>query len=132
MVMSAETDIAEIIRRLFEWGGLPDDAKKTAVAYTVRARVDSLEAAVTVEVASPDTPPLPPPPPPTPRGLSWQGSVPPQKWMNFYTRVLSRFVTAPGLTLEVRFSVPDASPAQADETRTALRELGLSEDLESS
>src|SRR5262249_26479687 len=31
MVMSAETETAEIIRRrLFEWGGLPDEARKTA------------------------------------------------------------------------------------------------------
>ena len=32
--MSAETDHAEIIRRrLFDWSGLPDEAKKTAAAY---------------------------------------------------------------------------------------------------
>jgi predicted AAA+ superfamily ATPase len=34
VVMSAETETAEIIRRrLFEWNGLPDDARKTAAAY---------------------------------------------------------------------------------------------------
>ncbi len=34
IMMSAETEIAEIIRRrLFEWGGLPDDARKTAAEY---------------------------------------------------------------------------------------------------
>ena len=34
IIMSAETETSEIIRRrLFEWGGLPDDAKKTAAAY---------------------------------------------------------------------------------------------------
>ena len=34
IIMSAETELAEIIRRrLFEWGGIPDDARKTARAY---------------------------------------------------------------------------------------------------
>ena len=34
MIMSAELETSEIIRRrLFEWGGLPDDAKKTAAEY---------------------------------------------------------------------------------------------------
>ena len=34
VIMSAETDHAEIIRRrLFDWGGLPEDAKNTASAY---------------------------------------------------------------------------------------------------
>jgi hypothetical protein len=34
MIMSAESETSEIIRRrLFEWGGLPDDAKKTAAEY---------------------------------------------------------------------------------------------------
>ena len=34
VIMSAETDHAEIIRRrLFDWSGLPDEAKKTAAAY---------------------------------------------------------------------------------------------------
>ena len=34
ILLSAEADAAEIIRRrLFEWGGLPDEARKTASAY---------------------------------------------------------------------------------------------------
>jgi hypothetical protein len=34
VIMSADTDHAEIIRRrLFDWGGLPDEAKKTAASY---------------------------------------------------------------------------------------------------
>jgi predicted AAA+ superfamily ATPase len=34
MIMSVETETSEIIRRrLFEWGGLPDDGKKTAAEY---------------------------------------------------------------------------------------------------
>jgi hypothetical protein len=59
--------------------------------------------------------------------------VPAQKWTNFYTKVLSRFTATPGLKLTVRFEVPPESTvteAQIEETRTALRELGLDENLE--
>src|SRR5262249_30519484 len=30
------------------------------------------------------------------RKIAWSGEIAPQKWMNFYTRVLSRFVTGSG------------------------------------
>src|SRR5438874_9725574 len=68
-----------------------------------------------------------------PKGVRWQGNVPPQKWMNFCTKVLSRFASTPGLRLTVSFEVlPESSVtrAQIEETRTALRELGLEESLE--
>jgi hypothetical protein len=60
--------------------------------------------------------------------IRWSGVVPPQKWMNFYTKVLSRFVSSKDLRLEVSFEVPvDRNNAQsrADETRSGLKELGL-------
>ena len=48
--------------------------------------------------------------------------------MNFYTRVLARFATQTGLRLQVRFEVAEGvSLQQAEETRVALRELGLDE-----
>jgi hypothetical protein len=62
------------------------------------------------------------------RTIRWRGTVPPQKWMNFYTKVLTRFAASPGLQLEVSFEVPvdrDQAPAKADETRAGLKELGL-------
>lgn len=63
----------------------------------------------------------------------WEGEVPPQKWMNFYTKVLSRFVNTPGLKLTVRFGVPmegDKAHAKADEARGGLRDLGLEGDVD--
>src|SRR5208283_5278652 len=40
--------------------------------------------------------------------LRWSGDVPAQKWMNFYTKVLSRFATTKSLRLTVAIEVaPD-------------------------
>ena len=54
-----------------------------------------------------------------------------QKWMNFYTKVLAKYATDNSLTLRVTFDAnPDAgiSKERADETKSALRELGLDVD----
>ena len=79
-------------------------------------------------------------PPPEPgttaeaiQGFRWTGEVSPQKWMNFYTKVLARFATAEGLRLKLTADVqPDGgvSKAKIEETKVALRELGLAEDVE--
>ena len=66
------------------------------------------------------------------KSLRWSGEVPPQKWMNFYTKVLSRFATGKGLRLSVTVDIaPEGgiSSQTVQETKTALRELGLNEDL---
>jgi predicted AAA+ superfamily ATPase len=66
------------------------------------------------------------------RLVSWRGTVPPQKWMNFYTKVLTRFAALPDLKLEVSFQVPldpDQADAKADEARSGLKELGLGDDV---
>lgn len=101
--------------------------------YTIGVQAADIAATIQVHVADSSVPPPPPPPPPLPKAVSWQGDVPPQKWMNFYTKVLSRFATTPGLKLQVRFDLPadgTITDAKLEETRIALRELGLSETLE--
>ena len=65
-------------------------------------------------------------------GLAWTGEIPPQKWMNFYTKVLSKFASARGLKLTVKVEVsPEGgvSKQKLDETKSALRELGLNDDV---
>jgi hypothetical protein len=65
-------------------------------------------------------------------GFQWTGEVSPQKWMNFYTKVLSRFATGGGLKLTVTVEVAPpggTSMSKVEETRVALRELGLIEDM---
>jgi hypothetical protein len=52
--------------------------------------------------------------------------------MNFYTKVLSRFSNSGGLKIRVTVDVSPAggvSTGSLDETRSALRELGATEDL---
>lgn len=74
------------------------------------------------------------PPPPSVRSIAafrWEGDVPWQKWSQFYSKVFSRFSTK-GLKLRVLVEVAPmggVSEQEAQETRTALRELGLADDL---
>ena len=76
------------------------------------------------------------PAPPGPQNYArivWEGDIPPQKWMNFYTKVLSRFATEPGLgvSLQVYVEPPGGVSLQkVEETRVALRDLGLSDHVE--
>ena len=64
--------------------------------------------------------------------IRWQGEVAPQKWMNFYTKVLSRFASTEGLKLKVTFEVPadnEQGQAKVEEARSGLKELGLDDDV---
>jgi hypothetical protein len=64
--------------------------------------------------------------------LGWSGEVPPQKWMNFYTKVLAKYASTKGLKVKISVEVgPDegVSKTKAEETRAALRELGLNDEL---
>ena len=69
----------------------------------------------------------------TPAGKStirWSGIVPPQKWMNFYTKVVSKHAANPDLRLTVSFEVAvseEEFSTREQEARAALRELGLDE-----
>ena len=60
--------------------------------------------------------------------MIWRGEVPPQKWMNFYMKVLSKFAVGGGLKLKVTAEIAPpggVTAQQAEETRQSLRELGL-------
>ena len=70
------------------------------------------------------------PPARLPGLIHWTGTIPPQKWMTFYTKVLSRFANTQGLKLRVDFQVPaPADEAQAkalaEAAQAGLRDLGL-------
>jgi len=67
------------------------------------------------------------------RALKWTGEIPPQKWMNFYTKVLSKLVAAGGLKVTVSIqSSPEGGVGdrQAEDVKTALRGLGLNDSVD--
>ncbi len=67
------------------------------------------------------------------RSLKWTGAITPQKWMNFYTRVLSKFAANKDLKLTLKVSVSvegDVSTQKMEETKVALQELGLDGEIE--
>jgi hypothetical protein len=100
--------------------------------HTVRAEAEGYEAIAEVRIAAKDDPVEPPPQ--GKHNIRWRGSIPPQKWMNFYTKVLSKFATLPDLKLEVSFEAKvdrEQADAKAHETKAALRELGLDDGVTS-
>jgi len=89
-------------------------------------------ANVTIGVKGKSQPPTTVKPGPEAGTLSWSGEVPPQKWMNFYTRVISKFASDKNLKLKVSIEAsPESgiSKQKIEETKVALRELGLNDDL---
>ena len=83
--------------------------------------------------SSQTSPPPPPPPPPGATQLTWEGEVPAQKWMNFYTKVLTRFAANKALKLTVRVELATGVPIPAqkvEDMKVSLRELSLKDDVE--
>jgi hypothetical protein len=65
-------------------------------------------------------------------GLTWSGEVPSQKWMNFYTKVLTKLGSGNDLSLSVKVACKPKgglSKQKLEEVRSALRELGLDDKL---
>ena len=109
--------------------GAPQPAPGTSPAHSAAAPTG---AAMDGTTARPRSTSEPPPPGLEIGGFRWTGEISPQKWMNFYTKVLSRFATAGGLTLTVTVDVEPpggTSMSKVEETKVALRELGLPENV---
>jgi hypothetical protein len=65
--------------------------------------------------------------------ISWRGEVPAQKWMNFYTRVLTKLGVGDRLklTVNVEYKLEDgANKQKISDVKSALREMGLSDRLD--
>ncbi len=108
-------------------------AGDTGGLFNVNAKAGACEAFAEVRVTTANEPITPPPLLPADRYLRWRGIVPSQKWMNFYTKVLSKFANTPGLKIEVSFEVKidkDHADSKAAETRSGLKELGLDDHIE--
>lgn len=123
-------------------------AGPVAGSFTVTAQVGERTAHAVILVSSavmggddgkktPDPKPLPPSPslplPAKTTRLTWNGDIPAQKWMNFYTRVLSRFAQGHNLKLSLHVEVAQEagiSEQKIEETRGALKELGLNGEVQ--
>jgi hypothetical protein len=65
--------------------------------------------------------------------ISWRGELPAQKWMNFYTRVLTKLGVGDRLklTVNVEYKLEEgANKQKINDVKSALRELGLSDRLD--
>ena len=104
--------------------------------FVVTASAGPIKGSATAIVAKPGTTPTPVTPTPvTPGVLRWTGEIPHQKWMNFYTKVLSKFATGKGLKLTLSVEVaPEGgvSVQKVEETKVALQELGLDPNVRTS
>lgn len=101
--------------------------------YIVSAQVDNIKAEARISVSSEKSESTKPEITKTDsRGLNWSGEIPPLKWMNFYTKVIAKFANMSGLKIRVNLDVPsteELSTQKIEETKLALKELGLNEDL---
>lgn len=112
-------------------------ARESSGEYEVKASAQGQVARARVTIFKrPVSPPPPGPgPQPTPKitGLAWRGKVIGQKWMNFYTKVLTRFVTDHTLDIELHVKITRSegiSAQKIDEMKAALRELGLNDEMQ--
>jgi uncharacterized protein DUF499 len=87
---------------------------------------------VNIQPVSSPEPPAKPALATTASRMTWTGEIPAQKWTNFYTKVLTKYSLGKGLkiTLQLEVSLENGiSPQKIEETKMALRELGLSDDI---
>ena len=102
--------------------------------FVITATVGGITGSVNLTIAKEGTIPPKPSKPPVEgiNRLFWNGEVPAQKWMNFYTKVLSKFAGGKGLKITINVEVsPEGgvSTQKIEETKVALRELGLQDDI---
>ena len=118
-------------RGLFQAGG-------DAGQFTISALVGEFRAVANIgikegQVQPPPQPVTNPQPPPSQiRRVSWQGAIPWQKWTIFYNKVLARFATGFSMRLIVQVDVSSdtgISTQKIDETRAALNELGMADNI---
>jgi hypothetical protein len=89
-------------------------------------------AGVNVQPVSDPAPPSKSAPTMTASRMTWTGEIPAQKWTNFYTKVLTKYSSGKGLKITLQLEVTPEngiSPQKIEETKMALRELGLSDDV---
>ena len=105
-------------------GNFTAGVKETEASVTVKSH--GISATLPLKIT------ITPPPQKKPERMEWTGEVQPQKWMNFYTKVLGRFATKKGLKVTINIEVLEKdgiSESTVEETKSALRELGLNDEI---
>ena len=110
--------------------------------YLVTVQVDNLQAETKVKVRQPATITTPGgdenkageehPSGYTEKKIQWSGVIPPRKWNTFYLKIISKLANSPGLTVRVSLEAPaegESASAKIEDIKSALRELGLDEDV---
>jgi hypothetical protein len=102
--------------------------------YTVTSRVGNTEAQAQIRVARKTDQDDDDDAEKKVKVIRWQGSMPPQKWTNFYMKVISPFASTAGLILRVEVEMPpekneQQAKAQLEKIRNALRDLGLDDSV---
>ncbi|MEA1991061.1 MAG: hypothetical protein U9N58_02550 [Thermodesulfobacteriota bacterium] len=100
------------------------------VSIKSEGKVGTAEVTIAEEQTSE---PEPPPLLTGPQKLTWSGELAPQKWTNLYMKVLTKLVS--GGDLKIRVSIEAtlkeaAADQQVEETKAALRGLGLDDNVE--
>ena len=111
--------------------------EETEGVYKVTATSNGISSTSTVTVQKKDEskPPTDPPVKQLIQGktkISWSGQIDTKKWNVFYTKVLAKFASNPNLKITIKFEVEDdgsSGEQKKEETKTALRELGLEENI---
>ncbi|HQC72223.1 MAG TPA: AAA family ATPase, partial [Candidatus Competibacteraceae bacterium] len=122
-------------------------ASDTPGSYRVTVQVESLQAEANVRVKPPVTTTY------TASGgeqsqageehpsdygekkIQWSGTIPFRDWMKFYTKVITKLTSSPRLTLHVSLEAPaegESASAKIEDIKSALRELGLDENVKQS
>ncbi len=97
--------------------------------FIITAEADGLTSTSAVSIAKEENQP---PPPIKSKKLTWSGEVAHQKWTNFYMKVLTKLVSGGDLKLNVSVEATmkdGVTDQQIDETKTALRGLGLHDEV---
>ncbi len=107
-------------------------ADKEEGTFKITASVDKLNAYAEIIISKEKEPPKPPKKTDEAKKIKWSGEIQPQKWMNFYTKVLSKYVTSADLKIILNIEIDQAegiSKQKIEEMKTALRELGMEDDV---
>ncbi len=120
------------INGLGEFEAGPDgSALVTATVNSVSGQANiTIRPAEVVIGPDPTPPPTPPLTPAKTTRFAWSGEIPAQKWTNFYMKVISKFALGHDLKIRVYVEVAQSagiSEQKIEETKSALRELGLSD-----